>query len=156
MKVFCQFGSCSLQIIWCSCILCTIKQVRPNEFELECRHTIKSHGRQLARDHKHDWLILLLLVVIEIILNVIHPFYRFVGEGMMSDLMYPMKDNTVPIWAVPVSRTSELFKTYHCCWHISNDVFLLVISCMQFCCLLPSSFSTIFGGETYMICTIVY
>lgn len=79
------------------------KQIRPSEFELECRHTIKSHGRKLARDHKHDWLILLLLVVIEITLNVIDPFYRFVGRGMMEDLMYPMKENTVPIWAVPVS-----------------------------------------------------
>lgn len=77
-------------------------QVRPSAFELECQHTIKSHGRQLARDHKHDWLILLLLVVIEITLNVINPFYRFVGDGMMEDLMYPMKENTVPIWAVPL------------------------------------------------------
>ena len=81
-----------------------IKQVRPSQFELECRHTIRSHGRQLARDHRQDWLILLLLVVIEIALNVINPFYRFVGEGMMEDLMYPMKENTVPLWAVPVSR----------------------------------------------------
>ncbi|XP_051146147.1 lipid phosphate phosphatase 2-like [Andrographis paniculata] len=70
--------------------------------ELECRHTIKSHGRRLAKIHKHDWLILLLLVVIEILLNVIHPFYRFVGRGMMDDLRYPMKDNTVPIWTVPL------------------------------------------------------
>lgn len=66
-------------------------------------HTIKSHGATVARSHKHDWLILLLLVVIEIVLNIIHPFYRFVGKDMMSDLRYPMKDNTVPIWAVPVS-----------------------------------------------------
>ncbi|KAL0430186.1 UNVERIFIED_CONTAM: Lipid phosphate phosphatase 1 [Sesamum radiatum] len=72
-----------------------------NGLELECQHTIKSHGGQLARNHKHDWLILLLLVVIEIILNVINPFYRFVGEDMMTDLKYPMKDNTVPVWAVP-------------------------------------------------------
>ncbi|XP_011076212.1 lipid phosphate phosphatase 2-like isoform X1 [Sesamum indicum] len=76
-------------------------QVVPNGLELECQHTIKSHGGQLARNHKHDWLILLLLVVIEIVLNVINPFYRFVGEDMMTDLKYPMKDNTVPVWAVP-------------------------------------------------------
>ncbi|XP_042031795.1 putative lipid phosphate phosphatase 3, chloroplastic isoform X2 [Salvia splendens] len=56
----------------------TMFQVRPSQFELECRHTIRSHGRQLARDH------------------------RFVGEGMMEDLMYPMKENTVPLWAVPL------------------------------------------------------
>ena len=66
-------------------------------------HTIRSHGTTVARSHKHDWFILLLLVIIEIILNIIHPFYRFVGKDMMSDLKYPMKDNTVPIWAVGVS-----------------------------------------------------
>ena len=50
----------------------------------------------------HDWLILLLLVVIEIVLNVIEPFHRFVGKDMLVDLSYPLKDNTVPFWAVPV------------------------------------------------------
>lgn len=66
-------------------------------------HTIQSHGASLARNHLQDWLILLLLVVIEVILFAIHPFYRFVGRDMMEDLKYPMKDNTVPVWAVPVS-----------------------------------------------------
>jgi membrane-associated phospholipid phosphatase len=65
-------------------------------------HTIKSHGATLARNHLHDWLILVLLILIEVILNVIHPFRRFVGRDMMEDLMYPMKENTVPIWAVPL------------------------------------------------------
>lgn len=74
---------------------------RTREVELGL-HTIKSHGTKVAKDHMHDWLILLLLVVIEIILNIIHPFYRFVGEDMMTDLKYPMKGNTVPIWSVPV------------------------------------------------------
>lgn len=50
----------------------------------------------------HDWLILMLLVVIEVILNVIEPFHRFVGKDMLTDLSYPLKDNTVPTWAVPV------------------------------------------------------
>ncbi|KAL0372656.1 UNVERIFIED_CONTAM: Lipid phosphate phosphatase 1 [Sesamum calycinum] len=77
-------------------------QANSNEVELGCQHTIKSHGGRVARNHKHDWLILILLVVIDIILNIIHPFYRFVGQDMMTDLKYPMKDNTVPIWAVPL------------------------------------------------------
>ncbi|KAL8105899.1 lipid phosphate phosphatase 2-like [Apium graveolens] len=76
-------------------------QGRTTEVELGM-HTIRSHGTTVARSHKHDWFILLILVVIEIILNIIHPFYRFVGKDMMSDLKYPMKDNTVPIWAVGV------------------------------------------------------
>ncbi|RVW16976.1 putative lipid phosphate phosphatase 3, chloroplastic [Vitis vinifera] len=74
----------------------TIREVEPG-----C-HTIKSHGLQVAKDHKHDWLILLLLVMIAIILLVIHPFYRFVGKDMMDDLKYPLKDNTVPVWAIPI------------------------------------------------------
>lgn len=64
-------------------------------------HTLRSHGVQVARIHMHDWLILFLLVIIDIILNVIEPFHRFVGKGMMEDLMYPLKSNTVPFWAVP-------------------------------------------------------
>ncbi|KAG5532326.1 hypothetical protein RHGRI_026830 [Rhododendron griersonianum] len=64
-------------------------------------HTIKTHGAKVAKKHMHDWLILLLLVVIDIVLNVIHPFYRFVGKDMMIDLKYPLKGNTVPVWAVP-------------------------------------------------------
>lgn len=50
----------------------------------------------------HDWLILILLIVIDVILNLIEPFHRFVGEEMMVDLKYPMKDNTIPVWTVPV------------------------------------------------------
>ncbi|KAJ6324409.1 hypothetical protein OIU76_011666 [Salix suchowensis] len=65
-------------------------------------HTIKSHGAKIARDHLHDWLILLLLVVIEVILFAMHPFYRFVGKDMMTDLKYPLKGNTVPVWTVPL------------------------------------------------------
>ncbi|KAI3796142.1 hypothetical protein L1987_38807 [Smallanthus sonchifolius] len=76
-------------------------QARAGEAELELFY-MKSHGRKVARIHMHDWLILILLVIIEIGLNVIHPFYRFVGKDMMTDLKYPMKENTVPLWAVPV------------------------------------------------------
>ncbi|KAF8025214.1 hypothetical protein BT93_F2147 [Corymbia citriodora subsp. variegata] len=65
-------------------------------------HTIQSHGFKVAKVHKHDWLILLLLAVIEAILLVIEPFHRFVGEDMMTDMKYPLKGNTVPFWAVPI------------------------------------------------------
>ncbi|KAF5751891.1 putative lipid phosphate phosphatase 3 [Tripterygium wilfordii] len=64
--------------------------------------TIKSHGSKVARKHMHDWLILLLLGAIEIVLFTIQPFHRFVAETMMTDLKYPMKDNTVPVWSVPM------------------------------------------------------
>ncbi|KAG5521588.1 hypothetical protein RHGRI_033968 [Rhododendron griersonianum] len=76
-------------------------QGRISQVELGA-HTIKSHGAKIARNHMHDWLILLLLVVIEVVLYVIHPFYRFVGKDMMTDLKYPLNENTVPVWAVPM------------------------------------------------------
>ncbi|KAK3036541.1 hypothetical protein RJ639_030982 [Escallonia herrerae] len=78
-----------------------VSQNRMREAQLGS-HTLRSHGITLARTHMHDWLILMLLVVIDVILNVIHPFYRFVGKDMMADLKYPLKSNTVPLWAVPV------------------------------------------------------
>ena len=65
-------------------------------------YTIRSHGMILARLHMYDWIILLLLAVIDGLLNIIEPFHRFVGKDMMTDLRYPMKGNTVPFWAVPV------------------------------------------------------
>ncbi|KAJ4892734.1 hypothetical protein Rs2_19528 [Raphanus sativus] len=65
-------------------------------------HTVRSHGMTLARTHMHDWIILVLLVILECILLIIHPFYRFVGKDMMTDLSYPLKSNTVPIWSVPI------------------------------------------------------
>ncbi|KAJ0687929.1 putative phospholipid phosphatase [Helianthus annuus] len=66
-------------------------------------HTVRSHGIAVARTHMYDWLILIALAVMIVVLNVIHPFYRFVGKDMMTDLKYPLKDSTVPLWAVPVS-----------------------------------------------------
>ncbi|KAK6798201.1 hypothetical protein RDI58_005903 [Solanum bulbocastanum] len=65
-------------------------------------YTVRSHGITVARTHLNDWLILILLLGIVVLLNAVHPFYRFVGKDMMEDLKYPLKSNTVPIWAVPV------------------------------------------------------
>lgn len=85
-------------------ILCMLQLSRIRKVELGApAHTIKSHGAALAMNHKHDWLILLFLAMVEVSLLITHPFHRFVGKDMMEDLKYPMKDNTVPVWAVPVS-----------------------------------------------------
>lgn len=65
-------------------------------------HTVQSHGVKLAKSHKHDWFILIFLAILTIVLNLIHPFHRFVGKDMMTDLRYPLKSNTVPVWAVPM------------------------------------------------------
>ncbi|TVU35630.1 hypothetical protein EJB05_17530, partial [Eragrostis curvula] len=56
----------------------------------------------VARKHVWDWAALLLLVAVEVLLNIIEPFHRFVGAGMLTDLSYPLKNNTVPIWTVPI------------------------------------------------------
>lgn len=71
-------------------------------------HTVRSHGVTVARTHMHDWLILMLLVATYFILNLIDPFHRYVGKDMMGDLKYPLKDNTVPVWAVPVRNLSTI------------------------------------------------
>lgn len=72
-------------------------------------HTLRSHGMTITRTHVHDWVVLIVLVIVAVILNVIHPFYRFVGKDMMSDLKYPLKDNTVPLWTIPVSDSFPSF-----------------------------------------------
>ncbi|VAH62371.1 unnamed protein product [Triticum turgidum subsp. durum] len=64
--------------------------------------TMQSHGVRIARSHAYDWVALLLLIAMECVLNAIEPFHRFVGEGMIADLRYPLKSNTVPVWAVPI------------------------------------------------------
>ncbi|AQK97639.1 Lipid phosphate phosphatase 2-like [Zea mays] len=63
---------------------------------------ISSHGSKVARLHMYDWIVLILLAVLDGVLNIIEPFHRFVGSEMMTDLRYPMKGNTVPFWAVPI------------------------------------------------------
>ena len=82
----------------------------------------------MARIHMHDWLILLLLVIIDAVLNIIEPFHRFVGEGMMTDLRYPLKDNTIPFWAVPVCFTSK------------NYVLKEICTCTEMICYVDPSF----------------
>ncbi|WOL01153.1 lipid phosphate phosphatase 2-like isoform X4 [Canna indica] len=63
-------------------------------------YTVQSHGIEVVKAHKFDWLILILLVALLMAIRVVHPFYRFVGKDMMSYLRYPFKTNTVPPWAL--------------------------------------------------------
>ncbi|KAG9449567.1 hypothetical protein H6P81_009532 [Aristolochia fimbriata] len=68
----------------------------------EIAHTIASHGFKLAKFHKHDWFILALVGGTELVLYIMEPFHRFVSQDLMTDLKYPLKDPTVPFWAVPI------------------------------------------------------
>ncbi|KAM7479672.1 hypothetical protein LguiA_027885 [Lonicera macranthoides] len=65
-------------------------------------HSIQYHGTKLARIHMQDWLILVLLGVIDGLLNYVEPFHRYIGKDMMTDLKFPFKEDTVPMWAVPI------------------------------------------------------
>ena len=56
---------------------------------------LKTHGAKMARLHMVDWIVLLLLAAADVGLNLIEPFHRFVGKGMMDTLLYPLKENTV-------------------------------------------------------------
>ncbi|XP_074309509.1 lipid phosphate phosphatase 2-like [Silene latifolia] len=91
--------------------------------EIQLGHTLQSHGMQVARIHMHDWLILFLLVIIDIVLNVIEPFHRYVGKGMMEDLMYPLKGNTVPFWAVPIIAILLPFLIFLVFYIIRKDIY---------------------------------
>ncbi|VAI76701.1 unnamed protein product [Triticum turgidum subsp. durum] len=66
---------------------------------------LRTHGKEVARLHLFDWIVLLLLVATIGLLGLVQPFHRFVSQDMMADLRYPMKRSTVPDWAVPVRHT---------------------------------------------------
>lgn len=52
------------------------------------------------RYHLRDWIVIIICIILDAILNVIHPFYRFVGQNNIE--RYPHKKNTVPLWSVPI------------------------------------------------------
>lgn len=70
-------------------------------------HTLKSHGVKVAKSHMYDWMILVVLGAIDITLNLIEPFHRFISEQMMNDVSYPFHPDTIPMWAVPVFISSS-------------------------------------------------
>lgn len=122
-------------------------------------YTIKSHGTKVARLHMYDWIILLLLAVIDGLLNIIEPFHRFVGRDMMTDLRYPLKGNTVPFWAVPVCSYDVSSVNYICGLQKAMIVFLttfLISSSLELYCLVPSLVEFTSKRRISMICTMAY
>ncbi|KAF5759937.1 putative phosphatidate phosphatase [Helianthus annuus] len=64
--------------------------------------TISSHGKEILKEHSHDWAVLLLLGLTDFFLNMIEPFHRYVAQDMMTDIKYPFYEkDTIPMWAVP-------------------------------------------------------
>jgi diacylglycerol diphosphate phosphatase / phosphatidate phosphatase len=99
---------------------------------------LRSHGAKVARRHMVDWIVLLLLIAMEVLLNKIEPFHRFVGDQMMETLRYPLKHNTVPVWAVGVctpspprlnhSSSGSLLRCRKCCIRPSSCLVLQVLA----------------------------
>ncbi|CAO2814925.1 unnamed protein product [Amaranthus hypochondriacus] len=90
--------------------------------EIVRAYTMKVHGAKLARRHLLDWITLIVLVVLDIVLNIIQPFYRFVGKDMMTDLKYPLKSNTVPVWAVPIYAVLVPIIIFNIRYYMRRDV----------------------------------
>ncbi|KAL8253353.1 hypothetical protein R6Q59_037046 [Mikania micrantha] len=66
-------------------------------------HTIMNHGKEVLKEHSHDWVVLLLLALTDFFLNMIEPFHRYVAADMMTDMKYPFYEkDTIPMWAVPI------------------------------------------------------
>lgn len=63
----------------------------------------------MARNHLHDWVVLILLAAVVIALHFAPPFSRFVGKDMMTYVSYPVKQSTVPAWGVPVCIRTSAF-----------------------------------------------
>ncbi|KAI7758146.1 hypothetical protein M8C21_010593 [Ambrosia artemisiifolia] len=99
-----------------------IIQTKPMDSQ-RSTHTITSHGLALARTHIHDWLILSILLTTMIVLGLVHPFNRFVGKDMMSDLMYPMRDSTVPFWTVPLYAVLLPVAVFVAFYYYRRDVY---------------------------------
>ncbi|KAK7305458.1 hypothetical protein VNO77_43364 [Canavalia gladiata] len=83
----------------------------------------QSTGSKLALSHKQDWLILLLLGAMEGILNFIEPFHRYVGKDMMTDLMFPYKEDTIPMWGVPILSIFFPVLIFFAFYFVRKDVY---------------------------------
>jgi hypothetical protein len=58
----------------------------------------------LFKYHIKDWIFIVVLIVVEVVCLVVHPYRKYVGEQMFvtGKLRYPLKANTVPTAVVPV------------------------------------------------------
>jgi diacylglycerol diphosphate phosphatase/phosphatidate phosphatase len=67
-------------------------------------HTDLKLGK-LFLHHWKDWVFVVFLIIMEVVLNVIHPYKRYLGKEMFvtGEYMYPLMKQTVPAAAVPVT-----------------------------------------------------
>ncbi|XP_049357022.1 probable lipid phosphate phosphatase 4 isoform X3 [Solanum verrucosum] len=87
-------------------------------------HTVRSHGAKVAKKHKCDWLILLVLVAMDGFLNYIQPFNRYTNSKMLEDLKFPFKEHdTIPMWAVPIFAIILPCTVFLIYYHYRRDVY---------------------------------
>ncbi|XP_010549101.1 PREDICTED: probable lipid phosphate phosphatase 4 [Tarenaya hassleriana] len=86
-------------------------------------HTVKSHGAKVAREHLHDWLILMALGLIDLALNLVEPFHRYIGPDMLTDLTFPFHPDTIPMWAVPILCVLVPVTVFTIYYYFRRDVY---------------------------------
>ena len=73
----------------------------------ESQFGANSHVLKLVRRHRHDWVVLILLGLIDGMLILIEPFHRYLSEEKLTpDIKYPFHHDIIPMWAVPVRSSS--------------------------------------------------
>jgi hypothetical protein len=83
---------------------------RRGQMEPDASRAVENTGPELklfghVKYHVGDWTIIIVCIILDVILNLIHPFNRFVGKYNFeydASLRFPVKANTVPFWAVPI------------------------------------------------------
>lgn len=64
----------------------------------ESQFGANSHVLKLVRRHRHDWVVLILLGLIDGMLNLIEPFHRYLSEEMLTpDIKYPFHHVIIPM-----------------------------------------------------------
>ncbi|WOG86441.1 hypothetical protein DCAR_0205646 [Daucus carota subsp. sativus] len=74
----------------------------------ESQFGANSHVLKLVRRHRHDWVVLILLGLIDGMLILIEPFHRYLSEEKLTpDIKYPFHHDTIPMWVVPAFKENE-------------------------------------------------
>jgi hypothetical protein len=76
----------------------------------------------LFKYHIKDWIFIVVLIVVEVVCLVVHPYRKYVGQQMFvtGKLRHPLKPNTVPTAVVPVCFSLPPPSFSHT-WHAPDE-----------------------------------